>query len=185
MRRRRQCRSVRLMMVETIRKSIHPEREHIGHRRQPMPQRARKLHLTHCAGMADVLHRRHFRGHRITIGTPPLTLSQGTGSPDNNSATAANRYVIAVDSSRVATPITSMRSQSAASSHVRPMIYMTPLPQTFWQRRKLWIAPSRGPKVAVRVGANASGSRTSRAVRGRRRRSFRRRARGQPPGTAS
>jgi len=70
------------MMVETIRKSIHPEREHIGHRRQPMPQRARKLHLTHCAGMADVLRRRHFRGHRITIGTPPLTLSQGTGSPD-------------------------------------------------------------------------------------------------------
>jgi len=61
----------------------HPGREHVGHRRQSMPQRARKLHLAHRAGMADVLRRRHFRGHRITsIGTPPLTLSQGTGSPD-------------------------------------------------------------------------------------------------------
>src|SRR5882757_4358019 len=36
----------------------------------------------------------------------------------NNSATAANRCAIAVDSSRVASPITSMRSPSGSASHI-------------------------------------------------------------------
>jgi len=58
----------------------HPGGEHPGHRRQPMPQRARELHLTHRAGMTDVLCRRDLRGHRITvIRTAPLALGQRTG----------------------------------------------------------------------------------------------------------
>ena len=36
----------------------HPAGEHLGHRRQPVLQRARKLHLTHRAGMAEVRRRR-------------------------------------------------------------------------------------------------------------------------------
>jgi hypothetical protein len=57
----------------------HPGAKHFGHRPQPMPQRTRKLHLTHRTGVADVLYRRDLRGHRITgVGTEPLTLGQVT-----------------------------------------------------------------------------------------------------------
>ncbi len=47
-----------------------------------MPQRARELHLTHRTGMADVLDRRDFGGHRITaISDTPVQFGQLTAAP--------------------------------------------------------------------------------------------------------
>jgi hypothetical protein len=48
-----------------------------------MPQRARKLQLTHRPGMADVLSRRNLGSHRSTaIHDTPLQLGQLTRTPD-------------------------------------------------------------------------------------------------------
>src|SRR6476620_10316543 len=52
----------------------------------------------------------------------------------NNSATAANRCAIAVDSSRVASPITSMRSKSDTHSNIRST--MPQPPDTLSTRRR-------------------------------------------------